>query len=168
MSLSAPARESRDGSARGLDLLLGLGIGAAAMYYFDPDRGSERRSAARHGIRQAVTVAPETFESLAHDVGGWARQAIAEGPDGARESNDDWTPAGRLAASALGGLLTMVAAKRRDALGAAVGLMGSALLARGVGRIVSRGASARSEMAYEPVSREVGDAIERPGLLEQM
>jgi hypothetical protein len=41
---------ARDGAARGLDVLLGIGIGAAVMYYLDPDRGPERRAAARERI----------------------------------------------------------------------------------------------------------------------
>lgn len=45
-----PSSESRQGVARGLDVLLGIGLGAAAMYYFDPDGGARRRAAARDTI----------------------------------------------------------------------------------------------------------------------
>ena len=45
-----PSSESRQGVARGLDVLLGIGLGAAAMYYFDPDGGPRRRAAARETI----------------------------------------------------------------------------------------------------------------------
>ena len=48
LNLSGPAPSAaRNGVARGLDILLGVGIGAAAMYYLDPDRGAVRRSAMR-------------------------------------------------------------------------------------------------------------------------
>jgi hypothetical protein len=74
--------QTRNGPSRGLDVLLGVGIGAAVMYYLDPDGGPRRRALVRDKIVEAVTIA----------------------------------------------------AKRHDALGAAVGLVGSALLARGVAR----------------------------------
>lgn len=173
MSLFGPERGApRDGTSRGLDVLLGVGIGAAVMYYLDPDGGARRRALVRDGIVGAVTMAPDAFEATAHDVGRWARQSLeAQARKLAQPPRDvgavDWTPGGRLVVSVVGGALTLLAAKRRDALGAAVGLVGSALLARGVkgsaGRLTSR-----SEVATEPVARELGDALERPGLLEEV
>jgi hypothetical protein len=51
ISLFAPDHGSpRDGAARRLDVLIGVGIGAAMMYYLDPDRGPQRRAAARDRI----------------------------------------------------------------------------------------------------------------------
>jgi hypothetical protein len=51
MSLFGPDRTpGRVGAARGLDLLVGVGIGAAMMYYLDPDQGPRRRAAARATI----------------------------------------------------------------------------------------------------------------------
>jgi hypothetical protein len=75
--------------SRGLDVLLGVGIGAAAMYYLDPTVGSRRR-------------------------------ALAES-----------SPATRLLAVALGTALTVLGGRRRDPIGAALGVVGSALLASG-------------------------------------
>jgi hypothetical protein len=40
--------------ARGFDVLLGVGIGAAAMYYLDPSAGSRRRARAREAIVGAL------------------------------------------------------------------------------------------------------------------
>jgi hypothetical protein len=76
-------------SARGLDVLLGVGIGAAAMYYLDPTAGSGRRARAES------------------------------------------SPATRLLAVALGTALTVLGGRRRDPIGAAFGVVGSALLAGG-------------------------------------
>lgn len=164
----------REGTTRGLDVLLGVGIGAVIMYYLDPDGGARRRGTVRESIVHVVTTAPDAFEAAAHDLGVWARDTIADARS--RHSTDgspgggagDWTPAGRLAASTIGGVLTLFAAKRRDALGTAVGLVGSALLARGATTGSRRGRLHRSEMTDEPVARQVGDALERPRLLEEM
>lgn len=174
ISLFGPdSKQSRDdGPSRGLDVLLGVGIGAAVMYYLDPDCGPRRRAVVRDTIVNAVTMAPDTFEAAAHDVSRWARQTLeVQVRKPSRPAGNagavSWTPGGRLVASAVGGALTLFAAKRRDALGAAVGLVGSALLARGVAASARRLAP-ELEVPTEPVARELGDALQRPGLLEQM
>ncbi len=172
MNLFGPTQDgSSNGGSRSVDLLLGIGLGAAAMYYLDPERGGQRRTEAREGILQAVNAAPEAFESVAQEVGHLARRAVGNGSAGEAVRDlgahaEDSIRAGRLAATALGGLLTVIAAKRRDAFGAAIGLLGSALLARGAGKSISRRMSPRSEMSREPVPGEIGDAVERPRLLE--
>jgi hypothetical protein len=97
MQASAPSAV-----ARSVDVLVGVGVGAAAMYYLDPDGGARRRALVRDGI-----TSPR--DSL----------------------GNDWTAAGRLVAGLIGGALALLATRRRDALGAAVGLVGSALLACG-------------------------------------
>jgi hypothetical protein len=173
INLFGPSRsDARDGPSRGLDVLLGVGIGAAVMYYLDPDGGPRRRGLVREKIVDAVTMAPDSFEAAAHEVSRWARQTLeAHAHTFPSSSHHDggvrWTPGSRLVASALGGALTLLAARRHDALGAAVGLVGSALLARGV-RWSARQVPAQSEAANEPVGRELGDAFERPRLLEEM
>jgi hypothetical protein len=173
INLFGPSRsESRDRPSRGLDVLLGVGIGAAVMYYLDPDGGPRRRARVRERIVGAVTMAPDSFEAAAHDVSRWARQTLEvqahKLPRSSHHTGEvRWMPGSRLVASAVGGALTLLAAKRHDALGAAVGLLGSALLARGVRGSVRR-VAAQSEVATEPVARELGDALERPRLLEEM
>jgi hypothetical protein len=168
---SDPGR-SREGGSRSLDVLIGVGIGAAVMYYLDPDGGPRRRALVRDKIVDAVMMAPDAFEDTAHDVGRWARRTLEQQVDRLRQPPRDarvvhWTPGGRLVASAVGGALTLLAAKRHDALGAAVGLVGSALLARGVSGSAPRRTS-ESEGSTQPLPREVGDALERPGLLEEV
>jgi hypothetical protein len=108
--------------SRGLDVLLGVGIGAAAMYYLDPAAGSHRRARASRVIARAGVVA-----------------------DQARTKGDglDWSPTARLVVAALGTALTILGGRRRDAVGAAVGVLGSALLAGGA-RNGRRTASERS------------------------
>jgi hypothetical protein len=81
MSLFGAGRSTtRDNGERALDLLVGVGIGAAAMYYLDPRAGAQRRAATLDLIVDVVTMAR----------------------------------------------------KRHDAVGAAVALLGSVLLGRGV------------------------------------
>jgi hypothetical protein len=41
---SSPAPLNGGGVSRRVDLLLGIGLGAAAMYYLDPDHGAARRA----------------------------------------------------------------------------------------------------------------------------
>jgi hypothetical protein len=165
ISLFGPDRaRPRDGASRGLDILLGAGIGAAVMYYLDPDGGPQRRERAREKVVSAVTMAPDAFEATAHDLTRWARQTADART---RPAGGEWTPGTRLVASAVGGALTLLAARRRDALGAAVGLIGSALLARGVAKDAPRGARP-SQVMGEPVARQLGDSLERPGLLKEM
>ena len=173
MSLFGPEHDQPgDGGSRGLDVLVGAGIGAAVMYYLDPDGGPRRRALVRDRIVEAVTMAPDAFEATVYDVGRWAHQALEAEARGIPESSRHagavkWPPGSRLVASAVGAALALLAAKRHDALGAAVGLVGSALLARGIAASARRLAS-ESEVTVEPVARELGDALERPGLLEEM
>lgn len=164
--------QARDEGPLGLDFFVGIGIGAAVMYYLDPDGGARRRALVRDKIVDAVTMAPDAFEMTAHDVGRWARRTLEQQAGQVHQpsrgaSAARWTPGSRLVASAIGGALTVLAARRHDALGAAVGLIGSALLARGVrGSVPWR--ALESEMPTEPVARALGDVLERPGFLEQM
>jgi hypothetical protein len=67
---------SRGNGGRSLDLLVGIGIGAVAMYYLDPGAGARRRAAVRDRIVDAVTMAPDVFEVTADDLGPWARQVV--------------------------------------------------------------------------------------------
>ncbi len=99
LEAGALAREAGSGS-RGLDILLGIGIGAAAMYCLDP-------------------------------IGRRAAESLP------RPLDTELPPAMRLVLAGLGTALTLLGARRRDATGTAMGVLGSALLAggaRGPGR----------------------------------
>jgi uncharacterized membrane protein len=60
------------------------------------------------------------------------------GPRAAAPAGDHWPPGTRLAAALAGGTLVLLGARRRDAVGAAVGLAGAALVARGAANAGAR------------------------------
>lgn len=66
-------------------LLVGLGVGAALMYYFDPARGRRRRALARDKATSALGSAQEELRDRAADVANRARGAAAE----MRHAGDD-------------------------------------------------------------------------------
>jgi hypothetical protein len=45
---------SRDAASRGFDLLLGLGVGVAAMYYLDAEHGARRRDGVKELMRAVL------------------------------------------------------------------------------------------------------------------
>ncbi|MFN2565547.1 MAG: hypothetical protein ABR499_11145 [Gemmatimonadaceae bacterium] len=172
LSLSAAGPTLPHGGAtRGADVLLGVGIGAAIMYYLDPDGGARRRARIRDTVVRALTMAPDTFKIAAQEVAVASRPPLAHargrppsgGPAG-DDRADGWTPRGRIVATTVGSALTLLAARRRDALGAAVALVGSALLARGVARTHARrdvplSGVRHPEVASEPAGSQVGHSL---------
>jgi hypothetical protein len=52
------------GLSRGADLLIGVGLGAAAMYYLDPDHGAARRAQLRDKIVRAISLLNERRRDL--------------------------------------------------------------------------------------------------------
>jgi len=61
-----------------ITLLAGTGIGAALMYYFDPDRGTRRRSLARDQVRRATSKARRSADAAVKDVTNRTRGTFAE------------------------------------------------------------------------------------------
>src|SRR5262245_31743706 len=59
-------------------LLAGTGIGAALMYYFDPDRGTRRRSLVRDRVHRARSRARQSADAALKDVSNRARGTFAE------------------------------------------------------------------------------------------
>ena len=59
-------------------LLTGTGIGAALMYYFDPDRGTRRRSLARDQVRRATSRARRSADAAVKDVANRTRGTFSE------------------------------------------------------------------------------------------
>jgi uncharacterized membrane protein len=203
-------------------LVSGIGVGAALMYYLDPDRGARRRALVRDRLVHAANVASDAAGASSRDLANRARGLVAgaralASPRAAADSvlearvrtelgrivshpgaidvgvengrvtlvgdaladeiddlvgcvgevrgvtvvenqlmvhesaegvpslqgglsktgweaellHENWTPATRLLTGVAGGVLTLYGARRRDSFGAAVGLAGLALLARG-------------------------------------
>ena len=54
-------------------LIRGAGIGAALMYFFDPERGARRRAMARDKLNRAAHVTGDSIGSTARDVANRAR-----------------------------------------------------------------------------------------------
>ena len=122
--------------SRGLDVLVGVGIGVAAMYYLDPATGSRRRARARETIAGAATAAPNLLDDATHalvrSTGTLLSKAAGRAEDTPAQSGDaEQTPTARLILMALGTALALFGGRRRDAVGAAAGVLGSALLAGG-------------------------------------
>lgn len=58
-------------------LIRGAGIGAALMYFFDPERGARRRAMARDKLNRAAHVTGDSLGSTARDVANRARGVAA-------------------------------------------------------------------------------------------
>ena len=61
-----------------LALVGGLGLGAALMYLFDPDRGRGRRAAIREKAEDVTNKAGEYAEKVSQDLRDRASEVIAE------------------------------------------------------------------------------------------
>src|SRR5262245_54231402 len=59
-------------------LFAGTGIGAALMYYFDPDRGTRRRSMMRDRVNRARSRARRSADAAMKDVTNRTRGTFAE------------------------------------------------------------------------------------------
>jgi osmotically-inducible protein OsmY len=58
--------------------LVGVGVGAALMYFFDPDRGKRRRALVRDKVESAGNKATEYAEKMGRDVRNRAYGVVAE------------------------------------------------------------------------------------------
>ena len=61
-----------------LALVGGLGLGAALMYLFDPDRGRGRRALIRDKAEDAANKAGEYAEKVSRDLRDRASEVVAE------------------------------------------------------------------------------------------
>ena len=59
-------------------LIGGLGLGAALMYLFDPDRGRGRREVIREKAEGAANKAGEYAEKMSRDIRDRASEVVAE------------------------------------------------------------------------------------------
>lgn len=59
-------------------VLAGIGAGAAAMYFLDPDRGARRRAEVKNQLTSAVTQIPETVRVTREDISNRAQGLFYE------------------------------------------------------------------------------------------
>src|ERR1041385_5598612 len=58
--------------------LVGIGLGAALMYFFDPDRGRRRRALVRGKVEAAGNKASDYAEKMGRDIRNRAYGMVAE------------------------------------------------------------------------------------------
>ena len=240
--------KASNGGDSGLAILSGIGIGAAIMYFLDPDRGGRRRAALRDQLISTGHTVGDALGTTARDLGNRARGLAAEtrsrftpedvsdqvlvgrvraelgrvvshpgsiiatasegvvtlsGPVLAREVDrlletaqkvrgvrevvnqleihdradnvpglqggtrrtghefelrqENWSPAARLLVGIVGSALAVTGLRRRDGVGAALGLMGLTLVSRSatnteVRRLVGAGAGRRAVDVQKTIS----------------
>jgi len=63
---------------KGVALIGGAGLGAALMYFFDPDRGNRRRSLIRDKVEGAGNKLSDTADKMQRDLRNRAYGVVAE------------------------------------------------------------------------------------------
>src|SRR5436190_2979242 len=63
---------------KGVALVGGVGLGAALMYIFDPDRGERRRALLRDKVEAAGNKLSDKAEKIGRDLGNRAYGVVAE------------------------------------------------------------------------------------------
>jgi hypothetical protein len=130
---------------KALMALTGVGVGAGLMYILDPDRGRRRRALARDKAASTWNRSEKYLGKMSHDLAnrsrGLAHDAKAALAGERREPGDgtgrphggeNWSPATRILASALGGGLAIYGYRRRGLVGKTATALGMGLLTRGV------------------------------------
>lgn len=255
-----PASGASGGHGLAADLVTfvgGIGLGAAAMYFMDPDRGRRRRALVRDQVAHLSATLPSGVRATRRDLANRSRGLVASvkgrfaddhaddetivarvrakvgrvvshpgsvivtasegtvtlsgpvleseaeqliqsvagtrgvkevrsqlevhdeidsisvpGLQGGRERygtrfellQENWTPAARVVAGAAGATLALVAGRRKDLLGTAVGLLGLGLTARAVTNLpLERHASELASDAFSPMREKVAPLAEKVG-----
>jgi uncharacterized membrane protein len=132
---------------RGLELLCGIGLGAGAVYFLDPQGGKRRRALLRDRAANFLHDAEHALDVVARDVGNRALGVYAEArhlarpgsvhDDGHRHMSFDllqenWAPATRFLVGATGAGLIGYGATQRAPWACVVGTVGLALAVRGL------------------------------------
>ncbi len=127
-------------------LLTGMGIGAGLMYILDPDRGRRRRALARDKAVSTWNRSERYVGKVSRDVANRtrglaheAKRAIAGEESEERQHrmapdilSENWSPATRVLAAALGGGVAVYGYKRGGLLGKTATALGMGLLTRGL------------------------------------
>ncbi|WP_437840280.1 SRPBCC family protein [Sorangium sp. So ce1153] len=130
----------------GAAVAAGLGLGAGLMYALDPDRGAQRRASVREGAVSLAHRAGTSLDSSTHD--------LARTGERLELTQASWPPAARVLVGALGVGLVGYAIKRRGPLGALLGVVGAAVLLRGLDdrparRVPGVGAGRRAAVDFQ-------------------
>jgi hypothetical protein len=126
-------------------VLTGVGVGAGLMYILDPDRGRRRRALARDKAASTWNRSEKYVGKVGRDLAnrsrGLAHDAKAAIKGKRREhgriappesTGENWSPATRILASALGGGLAIYGYRRGGLVGKTATGLGMGLLTRGV------------------------------------
>lgn len=110
-------------------LLTGVGLGAATMYFLDPDRGRRRRAITADRARAAIHDVEDVAGKAMRDVRNRAR-GVGHKPTRTRRSMlSPGTPERRVLEGSGGALLTLWGVARGGLVGAGAGVAGLSLLA---------------------------------------
>lgn len=77
-SFSEPYLEPRRSSSARMALLAGIGIGAAVMYFLDPDRGTRRRHVLADKARRGLRVTGRELHNAAENAKNHTRGKVLE------------------------------------------------------------------------------------------
>jgi uncharacterized membrane protein len=138
-------RNARDAHNR-LALLGLAGAGATVMYFLDPERGKHRRHLVRDQLVHVRHMTEDALSTTARDLKNRTQGLVASTrsrfENGETEGNTPsrrpefaqthWTPATRLLSGLTGTALTVYALRRRGPFGSLMGIVGTALLTRGL------------------------------------
>jgi len=118
-----------------------LALGAGAMYFLDPEKGTERREAVRDGWNGFVSDINKSLETgmddLRHRVDDVKSSIQGEGMDGAAHAAEnlglggEWAPAVKLVAAAGGTAMIFYGALRGRISPVLLGTVGVAMATRG-------------------------------------
>lgn len=119
-----------------------LGIGAAAMYLMDPERGRTRRAYIADRTNQLYSESGEYIGQRGRDLVDRAKGVVADakemvmgGPpkdEQIETTEEGWTPAARFTAAAVGGGLLVYGLRSKNAIGRIAATAGAGLIARSI------------------------------------
>jgi len=111
-------------------MLKGLGLGAGAMYYFDPEAGEQRRAALAEQFAGAGKQLEEWLGHSTHDLKSQAQEYVDDAniPVNLDALNPaTWPPAARLAGGVLGAMVGLKLMRRLPLATIALGAVGVGL-----------------------------------------
>jgi hypothetical protein len=105
------------------NMLMGMGLGAGAMYFYDPELGDRRRALVRDQFACVANDMNTSLETAASDL---RNRAVQSEPSGSKSLQSSWTPTGRLMAYSLGGVAMLACMLRPSLTNTLLGTLGFA------------------------------------------